>query len=280
MRTSRSLTTVLRAGALLSAGLLLLIAVFLALKSGPFFLERGLSPLWQDAGWHPTEGRFNLLPMVAGSLLVTAGAIVLAAPAGLLLALFGRYYAPPGLARLYRGLMELLAGIPSVVYGFWGLLVLVPWINGIAPPGASVLAGCLVLALMVLPLGVLSADSAFQQVPQSWLNAADALALTRWGKLRRIAIPSALPGIIGGLTLQTGRALGETMAVLMVCGNVVQIPANIFEPTRTLTANIAMEMAYATGDHSRALFVGGLLLLLMTVLLFGLSARLQRLRRD
>ena len=172
--------------------------------------------------------------------------------------------------------MELLSGVPSVVYGFWGLIVLVPWISTFAPPGASVLAGIIVLAIMVLPLVVLTVDTAFEQTPQKWLVAADALALQRWSKIWRIVLPHSLPSIFSGVTLQTGRALGETMAVLMVCGNIVQVPSSVFEPTRTLTANIALEMSYATDFHVNALFVSGLILFLMTVLIVMVGASVKR----
>ena len=275
MRTSKPLALTLAAGAWGSVAILLLIGLFMLLKSAPFFAEAGVLPLWQDSAWAPTEGLFNLVPMLVGSLVITAGAVLLAAPTGVLLAVFGRYYAPPWLASFYRGLVELLSGIPSVVYGFWGLIVLVPLISQLVPPGASVLAGCIVLALMVLPLVVLAADTGFAQIPDQWLAAADALALHRWSKIRRIVLPQTMPTILSGVTLQTGRALGETMAVLMVCGNIVQIPTSPFEPARTLTANIALEMAYATGNHVHALFVSGLLLLLLTVGLVWLGSHFQ-----
>ncbi len=218
--------------------------------------------------------------MLLGSLYVAAGAVLLATPLGIAVALFGRFYAPAVLAQGYRGLMELLAGIPSVVFGFWGLMVIVPAIGRWVPPGASVLAGVLVLALMILPLVALTADAALAKVPVHYLRSATALGVSRWGMIRRIALPVALPGILSGVVLQSGRALGETMAVLMVCGNVVQLPGSWFEPVRTLTANIALEMAYATGTHRTALFVSGLLLLLLTIALVGLAERFRRLRHD
>jgi len=168
-----------------------------------------------------------------------------------------------------------MAGIPSVVYGLWGLLVLVPWINQWAPPGASWLAGSLVLALMVLPLALLVTDTALGQLPAAWWRAGHAMSLSRLGMLRRVLLPAAAPSILSGVVLQFGRALGETMAVLMVCGNVVQWPHSVFDPVRTLTANIALEMAYATGDHRVALFVSGLLLMAVTALLLAVAWRLR-----
>lgn len=201
-------------------------------------------------------------------------ALVLAAPVAVLLAAWLRYFAP----RLRRPVLagvELMAGIPSVVYGLWGMLVLVPWINQWVPPGASWLAGSLVLGLMIVPLALLVTDAALGQLPLRYQRAGEALALSRVGMLRRVLLPRAAPGIVGGVVLQFGRALGETMAVLMVCGNVVQWPDSVFAPVRTLTANIALEMAYATGDHRVALFASGLLLIAVTGLLLMASWRLR-----
>ena len=160
-----------------------------------------------------------------------------------------------------------MAGIPSVVYGFWGLVVLVPMINRLHPPGTSLLAGIAILTLMILPTIALVADAAFAEIPQEYLLGAKAMGLSASGTILHIVIPTAKSGLLIGVILETGRAIGETMAVLMVCGNVVQTPDSIFDPIRTLTANIALEMAYALGNHRSALFVSGLLLLIMIIVL-------------
>jgi len=164
-------------------------------------------------------------------------------------------------------MIELLAGIPSVVYGFWGLVVLVPQIAEIQPPGPSLIAGILILTIMILPTIALMADASLANVPQQYLRAAAALGLPRWATIWNVVFPAAKSGLFTGVILETGRAIGETMAILMVCGNVVQIPSSIFDPIRTLTANIALEMAYALGDHRAALFVSGLVLMAMIVAL-------------
>lgn len=261
----RLLTWALRASAAVTGAVVLVIAAFLVSESLPALRHVGLARFFADPSWHPAagadEGAFNLLPMLAGTLLATAGAVLLAAPLGLLSALFCRAYAPPVLGRPYRRLIELLAGIPSVVYGFWGLVVLVPLVARWQPPGASLLAGVLILALMILPTIALAADAALENVPGRYLRGAAALGLGRWATLAGVALPAARSGIATGVILGTGRALGETMAVLMVCGNVVAVPSSVFDPVRTLTANIALEMAYALGDHRSALFVSGLFLL-------------------
>ena len=247
--------------------IVVLITVFLIKEALPVLKQVGLLRFFQDDSWHPVEDLYNFVPMLWGTLLVTAGAVLVAAPLGIFSAVFCQYYAPPLIAGLYRRLIELLAGIPSVVYGFWGLVVLVPLIGSLQPPGTSLLAGIAILALMILPTIALTADASFTKVPPEYLKGAAALGLSRWGTVRGVVFPAAKSGLFTGLILGTGRAIGETMAVLMVCGNVVQTPKSLFEPMRTLTANIALEMAYATGNHRSALFVSGLLLMTIIVAL-------------
>jgi phosphate transport system permease protein len=173
-------------------------------------------------------------------------------------------------------LVELLAGIPSVVYGFWGLTTLVPLINQLHPPGASLLAGILILALMILPTIALTTHAALLTVPGEYLRGAAALGMSRWGMIRGVALSTAKTGIVAGIMLAAGRAIGETMAVLMVAGNVVQHATSVFDPVRTLTANIALEMAYAMNDHRAALFVSGLTLMLLVITLSGVAGWLGR----
>jgi len=249
----------------MAGSILLVIVAFLVLESGPALQHIGLTSFLTDQDWYPTERLYRLTPMVWGTLWATMGSIVLAAPLGILSALFCQYYAPPLLASWYRRLIELLAGIPSVVYGLWGLVVLVPMIGRLHPPGPSLLAGILVLFLMILPTIMLVAHASFAQIPVSYIHSAMALGLGRWSMIRSVILPTAKAGLVTGILLGMARALGETMAMLMVSGNVVQIPSNLFDPIRTLTANIALEMAYALGDHRSALFVSGLLLMGMVV---------------
>jgi phosphate transport system permease protein len=260
--------------------IVLLIAGFLVSQSWPALRAVGVTRFVSDASWHPAadaaRGTFNLLPMVWGTLLATAGAVLLATPLGVLSAVFSHHYAAPQIARVYRRIIELLAGIPSVVYGFWGLVVLVPLIRVLHPPGPSLLAGVLILTLMILPTIALMADAAIGGVAPAQLRAAAALGLSRWRTVKSVVLPAARSGLATGVVLGTGRAIGETMAVLMVCGNVVQTPSSVFDPIRTLAANIELEMAYALDDHRSALFVSGLVLLAMIALLIGLAERLRR----
>jgi len=275
MQISSGFKLGLQISALLAASVAAFIMYFLLRESAPLLTDVGVAAFLGDS-WFPLDNEFGILPMLVGSLYVAAGAVILAAPLGILVAIFSLYYAPASIARAYHGVIELLAGIPSVVYGLWGLTVLVPWITNWIPPGASVLAGIIVLAMMILPLVVLTTHAALQKVPSQYLHSAEALGLSRWGIIYRIALPVAAPGILSGIVLQSGRAIGETMAIVMVTGNVVQFPSTWFQPVRTLTANIALEMSYAVGDHRLALFVSGLLLLTITVALVVVSNYLQR----
>lgn len=276
MQTDRLLVWVLRVGATLAALVMLLILMFLLFESWSVLTELSLMRFVTDASWHPLEGAYHLMPMLLATLLASIGALMLAVPLGLASAVFIVFFAPPHLAAVYKRLIELLAGIPSVVFGFWGLTTLAPLINEWHPPGASLLAAVLVLTLMVLPMITLTAYTAFVAVPDELLRNAAALGLSRWGVIAGVALPAARNGIIAGIILAAARALGETMAVLMVAGNVVQYPESIFDPVRTLAANIALEMAYAMDDHRAVLFVSGLLLMVLVMALSALAGLLER----
>lgn len=279
-QTDRRLSTILT---LLSAGaalLLMLIVLFLLNESWPFLTRMWHNGHWLDLvrnqGWYPLEGQFGMTPMILASIAVTLGAIAVALPLGLANAIYLECYASPTTARGFRLLLNLLAGIPSVVFGLWGLTRLVPMITGWQPPGASLLAAIVVLALMILPTIALTSASALASVPRDLLAGSMALGLRRKTQILHIMLPAARSGIVGGALLATARALGETIAVLMVAGNVVQIPTGLFEPVRVLTANIALEMAYAMGDHRASLFTSGLLLTLLVWLLSWGAHRVNR----
>ena len=270
-RADNQLTALLRGCALLSVAVVLLILSFLVKESWPVLQHVALTRFVTDASWHPVNGLYNLTPMLSATLYSTLGAVLLATPLGIASAVFSRYYAPLFIAGCYRRLIELLVGIPSVVYGFWGLTTLAPLIGRLHPPGVSLLTGIVILTLMILPTVALTVDAALAAVPLAYVRGAAALGLSRWGLVSGVALPAARSGITAGIMLAAGRAIGETMAVLMVAGNVVQQPHSVFDSVRTLTANIALEMAYATGDHRAALFVSGLALMLMVLGLVGLA---------
>ena len=279
-RSDRALLLILRSLAALSAGLVLLVVVYLVAESVPALRALGLSRFVTDERWSPTggfeSGQFDLVPMLVASLAATVGAVLLAAPLGVLVAAFCQFYAPPVLQRWTRRLIELLAGIPSVVYGFWGLATLRPILMELRPPGDSLLAGILVLTIMIVPTIALLAEAAFRNVPAAHLRGAAALSLSRWSTLLKVVLPATRGGLAIAIILGTTRAVGETMAVLMVCGNVVAVPTSLLDPVRTLTANIALELGYATSEHRAVLFVTGLLLMALVVGLVALAERLKK----
>lgn len=254
--------------ALAAALILLLILIFLTQASWPLLQDP--SNLF-GAPWQPSKGLFGLQAMLGASLLSSLLAMLLAVPAGLLVSVWLIFYAPVSVARVYSVLLGLMANIPSVVYGLWGLVVLVPLLNAWVPPGASLLAAAIVLGLMILPLLMVQADVALRESARRHLPAALCLGVSRWAAIRRVLLPATWPRLWPSILLQLGRALGETMAVLMVAGNVVQWPGSIFAPVRTLTANIALEMSYATGPHLQALYLSGWVLMVLALLLMGLA---------
>jgi phosphate transport system permease protein len=261
--------------ALMAGGLLLLVLAFLLRESWPALQHIGPAHFFSDPDWYPTEDSYGLTAMVWGTLCVTVGSLLLAAPLGILSALFCHFYAPPLLGRWYRRMVELLAGIPSVVFGFWGLVVLVPIIGRWHPPGPSLLAGILILTFMIIPTIMLVAHSSIAQVPVAYIQSATALGFSRWSLIWHVILPTTKAGLFTGILLGLARALGETMAVLMVCGNVARTPSHLFDPIRTLTANIALEMAYALGNHRAALFASGLLLMGLVVLFVSMAEGLR-----
>ncbi len=275
-RSDRLLSGITKLAALLAASIVLLVIGFLVNESLPALQQIGVTRFLTDESWHPLSDRFNVVPMLVATLLTTGGAVLLATPLGIGSALFSCFYAPLGIARWHRRLIELLAGIPSVVYGLWGLVVLVPLLANFGGSGQGLLAAILVLSLMILPTVALSADVALRSVSQELIQGAAALGLGRWAIARQVAIPAARNGIGAGIMLATARAIGETMAVLMVAGNVVEMPTSLTAPIRTLTANIALEMGYAGTSHRSVLFVSGLLLMSAVTAIVLLAELLRR----
>jgi phosphate ABC transporter permease protein PstC len=249
----------------------LLIALFVVAEGWPAL------PGLVGSHWSPEDGQYGVRAMVWGSLAVTAGALLLAVPAGVGMALFLTEVAPPGGAAVVRPLLQTLAGVPSVVYGFVGLNLLVPAIRrGLGGPGFSLLAGALVLGVMVLPTIAAVAENALGALPPAYREGAAALGATQWQTVRRVLLPAARSGLITAVVLGMGRALGETMAVLMVTGNVAAPPHSPLDPVRTLTGNIAMEMGYAVGRHREALFATGALLLAVVMAVNAAARRVGR----
>jgi len=257
--------------ALMAAMIIFLIIAFLLGEGVPLIAQGGIFRFFSDEGWWPLEASFNLAPMLLASLYLTIGALVVATPLSLAIALVTTFKAPAGLARLLRNVVELSAAVPTVVYGLWGVTSIVPILNMWSPPGASLMAGILVVALMIIPTITVLTQSALQTVPRAYTQGAAALGVSSSQTLLRVVIPSASQGIFSAMVLGAARAIGETMVVLMVCGNIVQVPTSLFDPVRALTANIALEMPYAMGDHRASLFVAGLVMLLLVSALVALG---------
>lgn len=267
----RLLTALFSGLAAIAGSVVVVIGAFVVGESIPALTHIGGSRFMTDESWHPAAdaafGQFNLLPILIGTVFSSFAAISVAAPLGILSAAFCQFYAPPRVAKWYRLMIELMAGIPSVVFGLWGLVVLVPIIARIHPPGQSLFTGIIILTLMILPTVALLADAALASVPQSYLQGAAALGLSRATTTLSVMIPAARSGLVTAVLLGLVRAIGETMAVVMVCGNVVRVPSGPFDPIRTLTATIALEMGYARGDHRASLFFCGMILLILVTLL-------------
>ena len=261
---------------------IVLIFAFIFREGLPLMVKVGVGKFIAGTQWAPSRGLYGILPMIVGSLAVTLLAIVFGAVLGLSCALFLSEFAPRWSIRILKPLIELLAGIPSVVYGFIGVVVLVPLIRrSFGGPGFSVLASAIILGIMILPMVIAISLDALQAVPLSFKEGSLALGATRWQTLYRVTFPAAKSGIIAALILGMGRAVGETMAVIMVAGNTLDLPGGILDPVRTLTSNIALEMGYAAGEHRQALFATGvtLFVIIMALNILALTVSRRRARR-
>ena len=265
--------------ALSSISALAVITVFIILNGVPVIREVGLLNFIFGMSWAPSHGEYGIFPMIAGTFCVTLGAAVIGVPVGLCCAIFLSEFAPVRLRNLFRPAIQLLAGIPSVVYGFWGLMFIVPFIRAyLGGPGLSILAVSIILGIMILPTVISISEVSIIALPRHYKEGALALGLTHWQTIRSVVLPSAKSGIIAAVILGIGRAVGETMAVIMVVGNAVAMPASILDPVRTLTTNIGIEMGYASGQHQQALFATGIVLFVLIMILNAVAQYLTRKR--
>ena len=263
--------------ALSALGALLLITVFIIVKAAPFIAEVGFFKFIFGMEWAPTQGKYGIFPMIAGTVSVTLGAIIIGVPIGICCAIFLAEFAPAKLRNAFRPVIQLLAGIPSVVYGFIGLIFIVPFIrNYIGGPGLSMLAGSLILAIMILPTVISISEVALLSLPRQYKEGALALGMTHWQTIWRVQIPAAKSGIIASVILGIGRAVGETMAVIMVLGNATALPGSVLDPVRTLTTNIGIEMGYAEGLHQQALFATGVVLFIIIMIINSVAQYINR----
>lgn len=262
-----------------------LICVFLFANGIPAMKEIGFMEFLTGERWKPTNEIFGILPMIMGSIYVTAGAIILGVPIGILTSVFMAKYCPKKIYPVLKGATELLAGIPSVVYGFFGLVVLVPLIRDICQKfhwggnGSSILTASILLGMMILPTIIGVTESAIRSVPAHYYEGALALGATHERSIFSVVLPAAKSGVVAGIVLGIGRAIGETMAVIMVAGNQARMPQGILKGLRTMTANIVTEMGYATGLHREALIATGVVLFVF-ILIINLSLSLLNRRAE
>lgn len=246
-----------------------LICVFLFVNGMPAIAQIGLPDFVFGTTWRPGNDLYGIFPMIVGSIYVTAGAMLVGVPTGLLCAIFLSRFAGKGVARVLKPGVELLAGIPSVVYGFFGLVIIVPFIRATAPSGngLSLLAAAILLGIMILPTIITVAQSALDAVPKKYYEGALALGADHERATFRVIVPAAASGIMAAIVLGVGRAIGETMAVIMVAGNQPVIPESLFAGVRTMTANIVLEMGYAADLHRGALVATGVVLFVFILLI-------------
>lgn len=246
----------------------LLITVFVFKEGWPVLAKFGPIALAGGKDWQPTSGIYGLLPLIIGSIYVTLMAMVLGVPLAIGCAVFMAEIAPEKITRLLRPAINLLAGIPSVVYGFFGLVILVPMLrNTVGGFGFSLLAGGVILAIMILPTVISVSEDSLRAVPRDYKEASLALGATHWQTIYRVLVPAARSGILAATILGMGRAIGETMAVIMITGNTPLIPKSILDPGPTLTGTIGQEWSYASGEHANALFTVGIFLFILIIII-------------
>ena len=260
---------------------LAVITIFIFVEGAPLIAKVGVFNFIFGMKWAPSQGAFGIFPMIVGSVSVTLGAAVIGVPIALCCSIFLTEYAPPIVSSIVRPAIQLLAGIPSVVYGFWGLTFIVPAIRRyLGGPGLSILAGSIILAIMILPTIISISEVSLLALPRLYKEGSLALGATQWQTTSSVLLPAAKSGIMAAVVLGLGRAIGETMAVIMVLGNAVAMPQSILDPARTLTTNIGIEMGYASGEHQQALFATGIVLLVIIMILNSVAQVIVQRRRD
>lgn len=267
-RKEKIIAAVLLAIACVAVTGVVLIIVFVFKEGWPVLMKYGPIPLSIGSEWQPTQLKYGLLPLIIGSGYVTLTALVLGVPLGVGCAVFMAEIAPDRVTRLVRPAINLLAGIPSVVYGFFGLVVLVPGLRAVfGGIGFSLFAGGVILAIMILPTIISISEDALRAVPSDFKEASLALGATQWQTIYKVLVPAAKSGIMAAVILGMGRAIGETMAVMMITGNTPLVPQSILSPGPTLTGTIGQEWSYASGEHAQALFTVGIFLFALIIII-------------
>ena len=246
-----------------------LICLFLFANGIPAIQEIGVFKFLLGTRWKPGNNIFGILPMIMGSIYVTAGAILIGVPIGILTSVFMASYCPKKEYRFFKSAIDLLAGIPSVVYGFFGLMMLVPLIRNLFHKGngSSILSASILLGIMILPTIISVSESAIRAVPESYYEGALALGDTHERSVFKAVLPAAKSGILAAIILGIGRAIGETMAVIMIAGNHAVMPDSLLAGVRTLTSNIVLELGYATDLHREALIATGVVLFVFILII-------------
>ena len=245
-----------------------LICIFLFTNGLPAMKEIGFIDFLSGKKWKPGMDTFGIYPMILGSIYVTAGAIIIGVPAGVLTAIFLTKFCPPRLCKIFKTIIDLMAGVPSVVYGFWGMVVLVPFVkNTFGGNGNCILTASILLGIMILPTIISVSEASLQAVPKTYYEGALALGATKEQSVFFVLLTAAKSGITAGIILGIGRAIGETMAVVMVAGNQARMPNGILRGIRTLTANIVIEMGYAADLHRDALIATGVVLFIFIMVI-------------
>ena len=255
--------------ACISIAAVIMICVFMFANGVPAIKEMGFVKFLFGTEWRPGQGLYGIGPMIVGSIYVTAGAMVVGVPIGLLTAVFLAKYSSKKIYKIVKPMVNLMAGIPSIIFGFFGLVVIIPAIQSMfGTSGKGILAASLLLGMMILPTVINTSEAAIRAVPESYYEGALALGATKERSIFKTVIPAAKSGVMSGIILGMGRAIGETMAVVMVAGNQAILPDSILSGTRTLTSNIVLEMAYATGLQRRAL-IGTAVVLFVFILIIN-----------
>ena len=255
----------------------ILICVFLFSNGIPTMGKIGFADFLLGKRWKPLEDLYGILPMIIGSIYVTAGAIIIGVPIGVLCAVFLARFCPKSLYKIFKPAVDLLAGIPSIVYGFFGLVVIVPAMQNLfGGSGKSVLTASVMLGIMILPTIISVSEAAIRAVPESYYEGALALGATHERSVFFVVLRAARSGVLAGVVLGIGRAIGETMAVIMVAGNQPYIPSSILDGVRTMTTNIVLEMGYATDLHREALIATAVVLFVFILLINALFAVIKR----
>ncbi len=267
------------ASALVSIISIIVIFYFIFEGGVPFMLRYGVKDFIFGTKWTPSNSnpQYGILPMIVGSLVITLGAVVIGVPTGVFTSIFMAKFCPPKLYRILKPAVNMMAAIPSIVYGFFALRMIVPFMRSVVGgTGMNIMTASLLLGIMILPTIIGLSESSLRAVPSSYYEGSVALGATHERSVIRIMVPAAKSGIISAVILGVGRAIGETMAVILVAGNQPRIPSSVTQGVRTMTTNIVLEMAYAAGEHREALIATAVVLFIFILIINGTFALVKR----